>query len=33
MDSIKWKCKNWRVYFKKFSTLPFDCRKVGLAQL
>ena len=18
MDSIKWKCKNWRVYFKKF---------------
>ena len=18
MDSIKWKCKNWMVYFKKF---------------
>ena len=18
MDSVKWKCKNWKVYFKKF---------------
>ena len=33
MDSIKWKCKNWIVYFKKFSPHPFNCKKVGRVQL
>ena len=33
MDSIKWKCKNWILYFKKFSPHPFNCKKVGRVQL
>ena len=36
MDSIKWKCKNWIVYFKKidnFSPHPFNRKKVGRVQL
>ena len=32
MDSIKWKCKNWIVYFKKFDNIYWLLIKPGIQE-